>query len=59
MNLREKFKLAVLSANGSKFEELFTKIQSYLHADFEQVKPHGNIGDHGNDGWLKNSGTYF
>lgn len=59
MDLRDKFKIAVLQANAAQFEGLFSKVKSYKHADFAQVKPHGNIGDRGNDGWLPSAGTYF
>lgn len=59
VDLRDKFKIAVLQASSSQFEELFSRIKRYVHNDFAQVKPHGNIGDRGNDGWLPSSGTYF
>lgn len=59
MDLRDKFKIAVLQANATQFEILFSKVKNYVHSDFAQVKPHGNIGDRGNDGWLPSSGTYF
>lgn len=59
MDLREKFKIAVLQANSSQFEGFFSRIKSYVHTDFAQVRPHGNIGDQGNDGWLPSSGTYY
>lgn len=59
MDLRDKFKIAVLQANANQFEELFSKVKNYVHSDFVQVKPHGNIGDRGNDGWLPSSGTYY
>lgn len=59
MDLRDKFKIAVFESDSSQFEELFSKIKSYMHADFARVKPHGNIGDQGNDGWLPSSGTYY
>jgi hypothetical protein len=59
MDLRDKFKIAVLQANATQFEGLFSKVKNYVHTDFAQVKPHGNIGDRGNDGWLPSSGTYY
>lgn len=59
MDLRDKFKIVVLQANASQFEGLFSKVKNYVHTDFAQVKPHGNIGDRGNDGWLPSSGTYY
>jgi len=59
VDLRDKFKIAVLGADATQFERLFSKVMSYVYKDFEQVKPHGNIGDRGNDGWLPSSGTYY
>jgi hypothetical protein len=59
VDLRDKFKIAVLQANSSQFEGLFSRVKNYVHTDFAQVKPHGNIGDRGNDGWLPSSGTYY
>ena len=59
VDLRDKFKIAVLQGNAAQFEGLFSKVKNYTHADFAQVKPHGNIGDRGNDGWLPSSGTYY
>jgi len=59
MDFRSRFKLAVLQADATQFEALFSKIKRYKHNDFKQVKPHGNIGDRGNDGWQPSSGTYY
>ena len=59
MDLREKFKIAVYQSNATQFEGLFSKVKSYVHNDFSQVKPHGNLGDRGNDGWQHSTGTYY
>ncbi|MCE0877163.1 hypothetical protein [Pseudomonas monteilii] len=57
--LRTKFKLAVHEANGQKYEDLFVRIMMHCEPGFQPVKPHGNIGDRGNDGWISASGRYF
>lgn len=57
--LRTIFKLLVYSAIGNQFENLFSAVQCFLHKDFQPVKPHGSLGDRGNDGFLPHSGTYF
>ncbi|MBZ4231317.1 hypothetical protein LAN31_22090, partial [Mycobacterium tuberculosis] len=31
----------------------------YYIPGFERVKPHGNIGDRGNDGWVCGVGVYY
>jgi hypothetical protein len=59
VDLRDKFKIAVLQANGAQYESLFSKVKFYVHPEFQQVKLHGNIGDRGNDGWLPSSATYY
>jgi hypothetical protein len=57
--LKTKFKLAVHEANGQKYEDLFVRIMMQCEQDFKPVKPHGNIGDRGNDGWISTSGRYY
>ncbi|WP_237858420.1 hypothetical protein [Pseudomonas sp. PGPR81] len=57
--LRTKFKLAVHEANGQKYEDLFVRIMMQCEPGFKPVKPHGNIGDRGNDGWTSASGRYY
>lgn len=59
MDLRDKFKLIVLKSNGKQYEDLFVKVMTHLNPEFRPVKPHGNIGDRGNDGWVASSGTYY
>jgi len=59
MDLRDKFKLIVLQSDGKQYEDLFVKVMTYHNSDFRAVKPHGNIGDRGNDGWVFSTGTYY
>lgn len=59
MDLSDKFKLIVLQSNGKQYEDLFVKIMTCSNSDFRVVKPHGNIGDRGNDGWEASTGTYY
>lgn len=56
---RTKFKLLVHEADGQRYEDLFVKIMSYIDPGFKAVKPHGNIGDRGNDGWVSGGGQYY
>lgn len=55
----QSFKLKIHESNGGEYENLFTKIMSYYYPGFDKVKPHGNIGDRGNDGWVYGSGVYY
>ncbi|MEG5963999.1 hypothetical protein UXP95_17325 [Enterobacter ludwigii] len=55
----QSFKLKVHESNGIEYENLFSKVMSYYRPGFDKVKPHGNIGDRGNDGWVYDSGIYY
>jgi hypothetical protein len=57
--MRNRFKLLVHESTGQTYEDLFVKIMSYHDVDFKPVKPHGKIGDRGNDGWNSKSGRYY
>lgn len=65
MNTQEKalarklFKLKIHESNGQAFEDLFTAIMHYSEADFQAIKPWGNIGDRKNDGYIKSKGIFF
>src|SRR5271163_2393549 len=53
------FKLKVHQANGIIFEQLFTQVMCYSRTGFLKIKPYGNQGDRGNDGYEKDYGRYF
>ncbi|CAI1626074.1 Uncharacterised protein [Serratia proteamaculans] len=55
----QSFKLKVHESNGTEYENLFSKVMSYYCTGFDKVKPHGNIGDRGNDGWVYGTGIYY
>lgn len=55
----QSFKLKVHESNGTEYENLFSRVMSYYRPGFDKVKPHGNIGDRGNDGWVYGAGIYF
>lgn len=65
MNTQEKtlartlFKIKIHEADGDLFENIFTAILNYTDADFQQIKPWGNIGDRKNDGRIENKGVYY
>ena len=59
MNLKEHFKLKIYQSNGNQYEELFNDVMKIAVNGFQSVKPHGNIGDRGNDGWVKATGVYY
>ncbi|MCZ5930298.1 hypothetical protein O5289_21295 [Klebsiella pneumoniae] len=55
----QSFKLKVHESDGIEYQNLFSKVMSYYIPGFERVKPHGNIGDRGNDGWVCGVGVYY
>lgn len=65
MNTQEKtlartlFKIKIHEADGDLFEKIFTAILNYTDADFQQIKPWGNIGDRKNDGRIEDKGIYY
>jgi len=56
---RTLFQLQVHRADGFEFEHLFGRVMEYSRAGFLKIKPYGNQGDRGNDGYEKNEGRYF
>jgi hypothetical protein len=53
------FKLQVHESNGFTYEHLFGRVMRYSRAGFLKIKPYGDQGDRGNDGYEKDSGRYF
>lgn len=56
---RTMFKTKVYSSEGQIFENLFSSVMMKYDANFELVKPYGNIGDRKNDGFNKTTGEYY
>lgn len=54
-----RFKLVIHESDGQAFENLFTKIMKKSNKNFELVKAYGNVGDMKNDGFDKQTGTYY
>lgn len=54
-----RFKLVIHESDGQAFENLFTKIMKKCNKNFELVKAYGNVGDMKNDGFDKQTGTYY
>ncbi|MGW7677422.1 hypothetical protein [Shewanella sp. S23-S33] len=59
MNLRDQFRLKVFQSEGAEYEKLFNDLMKLRNPGFRSVKPHGNIGDRGNDGWVQSEGRYY
>ena len=56
---RALFRIRVYESDGNAYEKLFTEIMRFRYSDFEPVKPHGPLGDGGNDGFHKDEGIYY
>jgi len=56
---RVYFKNRILESDGYEFEKLFTEIMNYKEANFQQIKPWGNIGDRKNDGYIRDKGIFY
>lgn len=56
---RTLFQLEVHRSDGFAFEHLFGRVMEYSRPGFLKIKPYGNQGDRGNDGYEKTDGRYF
>jgi hypothetical protein len=56
---RRMFRLRVHEAKGTEFQHLFEQVMQYRYPGFKAIKPHGNVGDRKNDGYIASLGRYF
>ncbi len=54
-----QFKLEIHKKNGLEFQSFFEEIMEKAFSDFQIIRPYGNEGDGGNDGYRKESGIYY
>ncbi|MBT8234301.1 MAG: hypothetical protein KJN84_16840 [Bacteroidia bacterium] len=57
--LELQFKEAIYSKNSTEFQTFFEDIMTRRFDDFQIIRPYGSLGDGGNDGFIKSSGTYY
>jgi hypothetical protein len=53
------FKLKIIQADGAAYETLFGHVMDYSRPAFTKIRPYGNQGDRGNDGYENEHGRYF
>lgn len=54
-----QFSIKIFKKSGTEFQSFFENIMERAFSDFQKIKPYGNKGDGGNDGYRKNSGIYY
>lgn len=54
-----QFSNAISKKSGTEFQGFFESIMEKAFSDFQKIKPYGNKGDGGNDGYIKTSGAYY
>jgi len=54
-----QFRNKIYSKNGTEFQSFFEDIMGKSFPDFQKIRPYGNQGDGGNDGYRKDSGIYY
>jgi len=54
-----QFKIKILSKSGTEFQSFFEDVMEKAFLDFQKIRPRGNEGDGGNDGYRKELGIYY
>lgn len=54
-----QFKNNIHSKDGAEFQSFFENIMEKAFIDFQKIRPRGNEGDGGNDGYRKELGIYY
>jgi len=57
--LSSQFAKRVFTKNGAEFQAFFADIMEKAFLDFQRIRPYGREGDGGNDGYRRDSGTYY
>jgi len=57
--LQLQFRNKVYKFNGTEFQSFFENIMETAYPDFKKIRPYGNKGDGGNDGYRPSVGAYY
>ena len=49
----------IYQKNATSFQSFFTDIMQEAYPDFQKIRPYGNQGDRGNDGYRPDEGIYY
>ncbi|CAM2066717.1 hypothetical protein SCOR_15160 [Sulfidibacter corallicola] len=54
-----QFKMRCYKQNAIEFQSFFEEVMEEVYDDFRKIRPHGNLGDGGNDGYRPSVGEYY
>lgn len=54
-----QFRDRIYSKSGTEYQTFFEDIMEKVFPDFQKIRPYGNMGDGGNDGYRKDAGIYY
>ena len=54
-----RFELLLHRAIGQAYEDIFVQVMAQRYPEFRPVKPQGQLGDRGNDGYSSSRGVYY
>lgn len=54
-----QFQNQIYKKNSTEFQSFFESIMEMAFSDFQKIRPYGNVGDGGNDGYRKEAGIYY
>ena len=57
--LNLQFWLRIHEKTATEFQSFFENIMDKKHPNFQKVRPYGNKGDGGNDGYFKDTGIFY
>lgn len=57
--LRLQFWLRIHEKNATEFQTFFEDIMQKAFPNFQKIRPYGNQGDGGNDGYRPDEGIYY
>src|SRR5690348_15506674 len=56
---RDQIELHIRRSDGAQFEQFVKSVYAITQPGFLPIRPYGNVGDGGNDGYVRASGRYY
>lgn len=57
--LESQFRNQIHTKTGNEFQSFFEDVMEKVFPNFQKIRPYGNRGDGGNDGYIRDAGKYF